>query len=94
MYDLKNFPGVVRNGTTSITLDVYEITRDKLNNFDKVQNFNLLEEDKTKNTFIRKICWTPFGVAKIYFYNHLEKNICVPKIIKYGDWVQYKKFNN
>ena len=94
MYDLKNFPGVVRNGTTSITLDVYEITRDKLKKFDKMQNYDILENDNTLNTFIRKICWTPFGVAKIYFYNSLENNVKIPRIIKYGNWSQYKKFNN
>lgn len=91
MYDLKNFAGLVKEGSNSIIVDVYEIKRDYLTKLDKAHNFNMYKEEQNENTFIRKSCWTPFGIAKIYFYNKTEKNILKPKEVIFGDWLEYKK---
>ena len=91
LYDLKDFAGLTNEGSTSIIVDVYEIKRDYLTKLDKEHNYNMYREEPVSNTFIRKSCWTPFGAARIYFYNKTERNILKPKEVIFGDWLEYQK---
>lgn len=91
LYDYENFVGVIPNGTTSIVVEIYEIPEKLLNQLDLIYGFN---EKNSTNYFIRKFCWTPYGVSKIYFYNHHETNDSKKKLIVSGDYIEYKKLDN
>lgn len=62
MYDLGWYPGVVGNGHTAITGEVYEIDDRMLASLDRVEGFPRL--------YSRELIQTPYGEAWIYLYNH------------------------
>lgn len=85
MYDLKHYPGIVKNGETSIRMEVYEIKNSMIQVFDKLEGY-LGDNNVSKNIFERSKILTPFGVAHIYLYNNLKGYVKPPKEILSGDW--------
>ena len=88
MYNINNmFPGVTKEGYTSIVMEVYEIDKaveEKLNRLEGYSENN----ENSDNFYDRTIINTPYGNAYLYIFNddttHFEK-------VESGDWVKEKK---
>lgn len=89
MYNLKHYPGVVKNGDTSIRMEVFEVKNDMISVFDKIEGYSG-EAKSSKNIFERSKILTPFGVAHIYLYANLEKNPTEPTKVESGNWKNVK----
>lgn len=86
LYDLKYYPGLVKNGFSSVKLEIFEMDEKHLSVFDKIEGFTK-PSGNAHNVFERNTIETPFGTSFIYYYNGLEKNIVKPKEIGSGDWL-------
>ena len=86
MYDLGSYPGLTKNGETSIVLEVYRVDQKILSNVDRLEGYNILNEDRSH--YIRNIIDTPYGNAYIYIYAHSVTGY--PQVIE-GDWEECSK---
>lgn len=82
----RDWPGLKTNGSTSILLEIYEVSHDSLKNIDYYEGFNML--DPYLNIYTRISIDTPFGKCFIYEHNRLNAN---KPLIECGDWLKYKK---
>ena len=86
MYYLSpEYPGVKLDGSESILLEIYEVTKDILHNIDYFEG--VCSTQKFMNIYNRVNIDTPFGPTWIYEYNRVVVNR--PKIYS-GDWLRYK----
>jgi gamma-glutamylcyclotransferase (GGCT)/AIG2-like uncharacterized protein YtfP len=86
MYSIKSFPGLVKNGNTSIRMEVYEVNEGVLDNIDGLEGVSSIHDDLSM--FLRELIETPYGDAYTYFYNE-EINTRVK--VDCGDWLEFKK---
>lgn len=85
MYSIKSFPGVVKNGNTSIRMEVYEVSEKTLDHIDGLEGVSSIHDDLS--LFIKELIETPYGDAYLYIYNEDIKN----KVkVDCGDWLQFK----
>jgi len=82
MISLGSFPGVVKNGKTSIHTEVYEIDENCLQSLDSLEGF---QKGRKGNFYERETIKTSFGEAFIYFYNYTISSV-EDNIIKSGNW--------
>jgi gamma-glutamylcyclotransferase (GGCT)/AIG2-like uncharacterized protein YtfP len=80
-----NYPGLVKEGSTSILLEIFEVDAATIKNCDYFEGYN---EYNYMCTFKRETIETPFGNSFIYIYN---KPIIGKPNIESGDWLKYKK---
>jgi gamma-glutamylcyclotransferase (GGCT)/AIG2-like uncharacterized protein YtfP len=85
MLDLGSFPGLIKNGTTSVIVEVYEVSADILRRLDQLEGFR--GSNETNNFYNREKIETPYGEAYIYLLN--RKNMGNTSIVKSGDWIDY-----
>jgi len=90
MYDLGAFPGIIEKGNTSLTLEVYNVTKQKLEDLDRLEGF--IKNSKI-SLYTRRIIRTPFGISFIYIYNKNKKDIKGDKV-KSGNWKEYLNDKN
>ncbi len=87
MVSLGGFPGVVKGGNTSITLEVYEVKNPTIE-----QNLDWLEgyegPNNEYNFYNKELINTEFGKAYIYYLNDDVSN---DPIVESGDWYEFKK---
>lgn len=79
MYDLKYYPGVVKGGNTSIRMEVYNISPDLLQRFNKSEDV----------IFKKELIDSPFGYCVSYFYMNLDNWRKIPDQIICGNWVEH-----
>lgn len=86
MVNLGGFPGVVKGGVTSITLEVYKVTNSTIEqNLDWLEGY---EGPNNENNFYNKeLIDTEFGKAYIYYLN---SDIEGDPIVESGDWYEFK----
>lgn len=87
------FAGIKEHGNTSITMEVYEVTEEKLDDIDDIVRYDASAKDED-NLYLRKIINTPYGEAYVYIYNEITLSN-IP--IENGDWIDYletKKFTD
>ena len=85
LYTLGGFPGLKTNGSTSVVMEVYEVTDEVAKSVDSLEQYNPNE----KSYFYDKInIKTPYGTASVYIYvDHISEN----RLIVSGDWMEHKK---
>ena len=86
MVDLGPYPGLLENGNTSITMEVYKISDITLKNVDNLEGYD--PDSTTHHFYERIIIDTPFGKAFTYLYKAGCNNA---EIVDTGDWVDYYK---
>lgn len=82
LYDVGAFPGLKKEGDTSITMEVYEVDLVTLKRLNNLEGYN---PASPKNDFYdRELIETPYGEAFLYFYvPHIEES----RKIDHGNWV-------
>jgi gamma-glutamylcyclotransferase (GGCT)/AIG2-like uncharacterized protein YtfP len=83
-----SFPGLKKNGTTSITMEVYEIDEDTFEQVNILEGYS--EDGGEHNHYDRDIIKTPFGDAYGYIYNYGVEGL---HFVASGDWAKYKEVN-
>lgn len=76
MVSLHSFPGVVLGGDTSIKGEVYEV--DHLTHLDRLEGY--------PSFYNRKIIYTEYGPAWMYFLADRHQNIDQYKKVTSGEW--------
>lgn len=99
LYDLGSNCGMTLNGSSSVLIEVYEVTEKDLENLDKLKV--CFSKDLKKNTFNRETISSPYGEIIVYIYN--IENIEVSNNTKnkqnlihtsdYKDYYESKKVN-
>lgn len=90
MYDLGRFPGVKKEGGTSVIMEVYELNDKKeLNGLDYLEGYD--SSKKYGNFYNRETIDTPYGEAYTYFYMHPVKD---SDLIINGDWTEHMETQN
>ena len=85
LYSLGSFPGLKKEGTTSVTMEVYEVTPIEANRIDQLEGYVPGRE----STFYDKIpIETPYGEASVYIY---VDRIPDARLVPSGDWKQYRE---
>ena len=83
LYSLGGYPGLKTEGTTSVVMEVYEVTPIEANRIDQLEGYTPGREA----TFYDKIpIDTPYGEASVYIY--VDK-IPESKLVESGDWKQH-----
>lgn len=85
MVSLGGFPGVTREGNTSITVEVYEVDDACLKDLNSLEGYRGEEQD---NFYDREEIETPFGKSFIYTYNHIRPTSAKSQV-ENGDWKEY-----
>ncbi len=87
LYDTgASFPGLKEDGSTSITMEVYEVD-EKLNK--TVEQLEGYEEGSEDFNHYNKVeIETPFGLASTYIYNYSIEGMAE---VEGGDWTDYIK---
>ena len=70
MISLGGFPGVIKNGQTSIHLEIYEVNDECLHSLDGLEGF---QEGRSNNFYNRETISSPYGDTFIYFYNYTPR---------------------
>jgi gamma-glutamylcyclotransferase (GGCT)/AIG2-like uncharacterized protein YtfP len=85
MINCGSFPGLLKEGSTSVVMEVYKVDATTLVRLDNLEGYR----GKGKNNFYnREKIDTPYGPAYTYFYN-AESPLMRAKAIDTGDWVDF-----
>lgn len=82
----KTYPGLKRDGSTSILLEIFEVDSGTLRGIDYFEGCSAI--DSYQNIYDRIEIDTPFGPCYIYEYNRMIIN--KPRI-ESGDWFKFRK---
>lgn len=89
-YDLYSvggaYPGMVKDGSTSIKMEVYEVNEYTANRLDILESYQPGNESENHYNKIR--IETPFGEANTYIYNYPTQRLVK---VESGDWLSFKK---
>ena len=83
-----SFPGLKEDGTTSIKMEVFEVSSEKLVELNGLEGY--YGPDAATNFYNRKTIDTPWGPAYTYIYNSPIRNA---PLVESGDWKEYYKLN-
>jgi len=89
IYTLKSleaFPALLKEGETSVVMEIFRINQDTLDALDKLEGTYGI--DDKNNFYNREMIETPYGEAFVYFYNSAE-DIKDARIVRSGDWKEY-----
>lgn len=90
LLDLGSFPGLIKNGGTSVVMEVFDIDEKILKRLDRLEGYYGVNEKK--NMYDREKIESPFGIVTIYFYNiPIKIKIKDYRIVPGGDWTDYYK---
>lgn len=85
MFDLGSYPGLKVGGSTSIKMDVFEVTEEVLSDINNLEGYS--ETNPEYNTFYDRITIdTPYGQAFTYIY--IPDTESKEKVYS-GDWVDH-----
>jgi gamma-glutamylcyclotransferase (GGCT)/AIG2-like uncharacterized protein YtfP len=79
------YPGLRKGGSTSVLLEIFEVTEDDIKIADYYEGFS--EFAPSQSIFDRIEIDTPFGPCYVYEYS---KIISGKPLIESGDWFQHK----
>lgn len=65
MYSLGGFPGLKKNGETSIIMEVYAVNKEEASNVDSLEGYT---EGQTPYFYDKEYIETPWGTAGVYIY--------------------------
>lgn len=84
LISLKSFPGLLPNGSTSITMEVYDVDDIVLKDLDSLEGYR--ENSIESSYYIRKKMKTPYGEAYYYEYNIKTHSLPKKEIVTSGNW--------
>jgi len=92
LLDLGSFPGLTKDGGTSVVMEVYKIDAKTLRKLDSLEGYNA--EDTSKSFYNREKILSPFGQVSTYFLNRdYDESVSTLKNVDSGDWTDYYKTN-
>lgn len=92
MHSLGSFPGLLKNGVTSVVMEVYKVNQLCLSKIDSLEGYS--ESSCSNNYYEREEIITPYGKAYTYFYNTGSSNsLGNSSLVKNGDWKEFKKLS-
>lgn len=86
MYSFVSFPALIRDGNTSIKMEIYEISEYTLKLLNRIQEYE--RGVKVENLYTMTEIETPYGNALTSFYNN---KISGKVKVESGDWIRFKK---
>lgn len=87
------FPGITKNGHSSVLMEVYKVDKTELNAIDILEGYKNSNEEGSM--YLRREIETPFGVAFTYFYNNTNKNnIPITNTCDWGEYISIKTISN
>lgn len=84
LYGLGGFPGLKEKGTTSVTMEVYEVNETEASRVDMLEGY---EEGRNNTFYDKKTINTPYGEASTYIY---VPNVNENRLVESGDWKNLK----
>lgn len=84
LIDLGAYPGLTKKGSTSVTMEIYDIDDIVLQNLDRLESYR--PEDKESSYYNRELIETPYGEAYCYFFNLNTKG---SKKVTHGNWREH-----
>ena len=94
LYAVSTYPGLKRNGSTSVRFEVYDISVDDIKNVDRLEGY--YGKNSSSNLYNKFVMNSPYGKVICYEYN---KSINKDKLVESGNWKEYyertidKQFN-
>ena len=88
MYDLGAFPCIDKNGTTSITGDVYRVDDDTLTQLDMIEgvpNLYYRDEIETEDIYVDNT-----GVLYAYYWASNDDVLAKDFIVESGNWLEHR----
>ncbi len=83
LYSLGGYPGLKENGSTSVTMEVYEVNEQEAEAIDRLEGYS---SNRQSTFYDKEIINTPYGEAGVYIYvNSIPEN----RLVKSGDWKEY-----
>jgi len=86
MYSCGGFPGLVLHGSTSIKMEVYEVTEQISKAIERLESYTKGMEDS--NHYNKVTIPTPYGDAGTYIYNYSVSRL--PQVDS-GDWKTWRE---
>ena len=83
LYSLGGYPGLKENGSTSVTMEVYEVNEQEADAIDRLEGYS---SNRESTFYDKKQIETPYGKAGVYIY---VNNISKDRLVKSGDWKNY-----
>lgn len=84
MYSLGGYPGLIEDGSTSIKMEVYDVSDEELDRINRLEGYDPKSDD---NDFYDRIrLKTPYGDAYTYIY---QGDISNRELVETGDWYEY-----
>ena len=87
MKSLVHFPALLKNGSTSIVMEVYKIPSEVDKAIENLEGYQ--GKDNDYNMYNKEKINTPFGEAFVYFWNKKEGSLSRQEICPSGDWKEY-----
>lgn len=89
MYSIfDGYPALVKNGKTSIVMNVFRVDEKTLSSVDGLEGYS---EGRKDNHYDRIKINTPWGEAYCYIYDEAPEDC---SIIESGDWTEYKNIKS
>ena len=91
LYSINGSPGLLKEGSTSVLLEVYEISKADWYSLEWSNNLegNIENIVTKKSLYIDKLIKTPFGEAVVFFIDPSQVSLNNAPKIPNGDWVDY-----
>ena len=91
LYNIDGAPGLLKEGSTSVLLEVYEISKSDWYSLEWSNNLegNLENINTKKSLYIDKLIQTPFGEAVVFFIDPSQVSLHKAQKIPNGDWLDY-----
>jgi len=86
MKDLGDYPGLLKNGHSSIIMEVYRVTDPVINKINILEGYT--DENNPVNLYNKEEIITPYGKSYVYFYADPDETHGFPTCIA-GDWKDY-----
>lgn len=81
MYSCGSFPGLISNGSTSIKMEVYQVTEHISKRIENLEGY--VKGQESDNHYNKVMIDTPYGKAGIYIYNFSTSRM--PQV-ESGNW--------
>ena len=89
LISLGGFPGLLKGGSTSVVMEVYEVDTKTLRSLDSLEGYSA-QRKPSQNFYNREKIDSPLGQVSVYFLNRTDISPSTPNVDS-GDWVDFYK---
>lgn len=92
LFPIASFPGIKKNGTTAVKVEVYEVKEDYLPRIDALEGYS---ENREPTFYDRKsipVKMLDGDEVEVFVYEYVDEN--ENPIIESGDWKDFFKFRD